>query len=128
MKERESGDRERALAEVLERYATLAPGEQLLTPELVEALPPMKSQRNEEYPILQARFFHAVYQWDWCPIEFDPDTLTFWGFVNGNGPEFGYFPLEHLENDFVCPAGILTPERDLTFQPTRFTVEQFCRF
>jgi len=122
MQERESG--ERTLEEVLEEYRGLGLGEQLLTAQLVAALPPLRSQRQIEEPVLQARFFHPVYQCDWYPIEFDPETLTFWGLVNGVGLEFGYFSLPELE-EMRCPAGILTPERDLRFTPRPLRWQDF---
>mgnify|MGYP005706039937 FL=1 len=105
---------------MLAYYEAKVPGEQLLTRELLKQLPPMNTQRHAEDPIVPVRFFHAIYDWEAFPLEFDPDKLVFWGLVNGNGPDFGYFDIEYLDG-LMCPAGILGVERDLSFEKRRIS-------
>jgi len=103
----------------------------LLTEELKKQLPPLYSQEHEADPLVMCKFFHPLSPWTWYAYEGSPvdengyyDTdkekvdFVFFGWVNGDVPELGYFSLSELESVTVKGLGI---ERDLHFKPTRLS-------
>lgn len=88
----------------------------LLTQELRKILPALYSQENEKDPMIQAKFFLPGSRWTWYALEFDGEDL-FFGYVDGDFPELGYFRLSELES--VRGLFNLGVERDLHWTPTR---------
>jgi hypothetical protein len=93
----------------------------LLTDELKVRLPPLYSQEGETDPVVRAHFYLPGTRWHWWAMEGEPkgDDFLFFGFVNGQEDEFGYFRLSELES--VRLHLVIRVERDLTFQPGRLT-------
>ena len=88
----------------------------LLTKEIEKKLPPLYSQENKgENAIVQAKFFCPWNHWTWYATEYDPTDKLFFGYVDGDFGELGYFALEELES-IHGPFG-LKIERDLHFRP-----------
>jgi hypothetical protein len=100
---------------------------ELLPQELRQRLPPLYSQEHEPDPMVICKFFHPLSHWTWYAIEGSPvdadgycDTakekvdFLFFGWVDGDYPELGYFRLSELESVTVMGLGI---ERDLHFTP-----------
>lgn len=91
-------------------------GHELLTKELREKLPELYSTQDEDDPIAQVKFFHALSNWTWYATEFDGED-RFFGLVIGFERELGYFSLSELEA--IGDNGKTIPvERDLYFDPT----------
>jgi hypothetical protein len=94
---------------------------ELLTEELKAKLPPIYSQEADPDPVVHARFFTPDSSWTWFVTEGSPegDDYRFFGFVRGLEDEWGYFLLSQL----TAARGRLglPVERDLCFQPGRFT-------
>jgi DUF2958 family protein len=103
----------------------------LLPEELKQQLPPLYSQEHVEDPLVMCKFFHPLSPWTWYAYEGSPvdedgyyDTdkekvdFVFFGWVNGDFPELGYFSLSELEAVNVMGLGI---ERDLHFTPMRLS-------
>ena len=87
----------------------------LLTDEIRKKLPALNGTEGKGYEaIAQVKFFTPDSCWTWYGIEFDGED-TFWGYVIGFEPEFGYFSLSELE----AVTGLLglQVERDLNFKP-----------
>jgi len=86
----------------------------LLTKELKKQFP--KLYEGEEIPTEEkkviAKFFTPWTSWTWYATEFDGEDL-FFGLVDGQEKEWGYFSLRELEA-ITGPAG-LKIERDLYF-------------
>jgi hypothetical protein len=91
----------------------------LLTKELLQKLPPLYTTQDEEDPMVWAKFFFPDFSWTWYATEFDGKD-TFFGFVDGDEPELGYFSLSELLNN----RGVLglSIERDLYFEPCRLSL------
>lgn len=87
----------------------------LLTKEILKKLPPLHGTENEVNPMVQVKFFCPWGSWTWYGIEYCPEQKLFYGFVDGDYPELGYFSLTELES-VVGPGG-LKIERDLYFTP-----------
>ena len=68
----------------------------LLTDEIKAQLPALGSTQGQQDPLVICKFFHPCSGWTWYVTEFDGDDL-FFGLVNGNLPELGYFSLDELE-------------------------------
>lgn len=85
----------------------------LLTQEVLKALKPMGSNSTTAV----VKFFHPMSSWTWYASEYDPETRTFFGLVDGFEKELGYFSLDELESVKVHGLGI---ERDLYFTPKLF--------
>ena len=89
----------------------------LLTQELILKLPALYA--TEHVPlgdkVVIVKFFHPAINWTWYGVEYD-GADTFWGLVDGNEREYGYFSLSELQT----PVGPfqLTAERDYYFSPT----------
>jgi hypothetical protein len=89
---------------------------QLLTQALRPRLPPLYAQENRgKQALAYAKFFTPDAQWTWYATEFDGED-TFFGFVDGDFPELGYFSLSELQSVRGCLG--LPVERDRFFQPT----------
>ena len=104
---------------------------ELLTQELKKQLPPLYSQENEKDPMVICKFFHPLSPWTWYAYEGSPvdadgyyDTdkekvdFLFFGWVNGDFPELGYFSLSEMQDINVGGLGM---ERDLHFTPKRLS-------
>ncbi len=94
---------------------------QLLTEELRKQIPLLYSQEAEENPIVYAKFFTPDSNWTWFVTEGSPEDadFRFFGFVQGDAEEWGYFLLSELEQA-TGPLG-LHVERDLHFTAGPFT-------
>jgi hypothetical protein len=92
---------------------------ELLPKELLQQLPPMDTTADEEDPMVWVKFFCPDFSWAWYAIEFDGEDL-FFGFVDGEFPELGYFRLSELlqtRGKLGCSI-----ERDLHFTPCHLSV------
>lgn len=90
----------------------------LLTQELRNRIPPLYAVEHDADPMVQAKFFTPWSHWTWYAIAFDGNDI-FFGFVDGDVPELGYFSLAELEG-IQGPLG-LRVERDLYFTPCRLS-------
>ena len=85
----------------------------LLTNKLTLEFPPLYSNENKkdnEVKII-AKFFHPYSSWTWYATEFDGED-TFYGMVDGDYKEMGYFSLKELKSINLWGLGI---ERDLYY-------------
>jgi hypothetical protein len=90
----------------------------LLTKDLLKKLPPLYATENEADPMVWVKFFYPDFSWTWYGIEFDGKDF-FFGWVDGDFPELGYFSLAELRQTrgkLGCPI-----ERDLYFKPCRLS-------
>jgi len=94
---------------------------QLLTTALRRQLPPLGSTQDDPDPKAICKFFTPDAGWTWYASEFDGEDL-FFGWVEGNYPEWGYFSLSELER--VRGHLGLPVERDYYFQPCRMSEVQ----
>ena len=89
----------------------------LLTKELEKKLPSLYEQDGKgDEAIAYAKFFDPCGKWTWYATEYDPKTREFFGLVDGEYKELGYFTLDQLEG-FTNFLG-LGIERDIHFTPT----------
>ena len=86
-----------------------------MTADLRTQLPQLYSQEEVDDPKAIAKYFTPWTGWTWYATEFDGSD-TFFGLVDGQEQELGYFSLKELE-DARGPLG-LPIERDLHFDPT----------
>ena len=90
----------------------------LLTKEILDKLPALYSQENEKDPMVIAKFFYPDFSWTWYAIEFDGKD-TFFGLVDGDKEELGYFTLSELQSNRGKLG--LSIERDRFFTPCRLS-------
>ena len=91
---------------------------ELLTKEVRGKLPPLYSQEEVKDPMVICKFFYPDFSWTWYAIEFD-GTDQFYGLVDGDEKELGYFSLtELLSNRGKLGLPI---ERDRYFTPCRLS-------
>lgn len=81
----------------------------LLDKRLLEQLPPLYDTDGKDTKILYARYYHPYANWEWFAIEYSPLQRLFFGLVDGDEREYGYFSLDELER-----IGAL---RDISFIP-----------
>ena len=86
---------------------------QLLTKEIENQFKKIGRQENVDDPLIIAKFFDPTGSWTWYATEYDQDTKTFFGLVDGYEKELGYFSLKELES-VKGPLGIGI-ERDRYF-------------
>ena len=89
----------------------------ILLPQYVRRqLPSLYSQEELGLDALaRVKFFYPDFSWTWYASEFDGEDM-FFGLVDGDEAEFGYFSLSellHTRGKLGLPL-----ERDLYFQPT----------
>ncbi|MBM4398464.1 MAG: DUF2958 domain-containing protein [Deltaproteobacteria bacterium] len=104
----------------------------LLTPALLDRFAAVGRQGDAADPLVIAKFFNPAGPQTWYATEYDPETRTFFGYVQlGFGPscdEWGSFSLDELE-ELRIPLPIRLPdgrshlsvvelERDAHFDPT----------
>ena len=90
-------------------------GMKLLTRELRKKLPPLYSQDGKGgKAVALVKYFTPSSSWSWYASEFDGED-TFFGLVDGQFKELGYFSLKELE-EVRGPMG-LPIERDLYWKP-----------
>jgi hypothetical protein len=87
----------------------------LLTDEIKHQLPPLYSTEQTPDPTAWVKFFTPDASWTWYATEFDGED-TFFGLVQGQDEELGYFSLSELQT-LQGPFG-LRVERDISFKPT----------
>ena len=85
----------------------------LLTKEIENRFKKIGSQENIEDHQIIVKFFDPTGSWTWYATEYDQDTKTFFGLVDGHDKELGYFSLEELES--VKGSFGLDIERDRYF-------------
>jgi hypothetical protein len=92
----------------------------LLTKEIENALPKLYATEGVplEDKILQVKYFTPWTNWTWYGVEYDPESKTFFGYVQGIEDEWGYFNLDELES--IKGAFGLKVERDLYFKPVAY--------
>ncbi len=92
----------------------------MLTKELRDKLPALGSQEKKGLKAeVVVKFFTPWSNWTWYATEFDGED-TFFGLVDGEFKELGYFTLSELESA-RGPMG-LKIERDMHYNPQ--TLEQ----
>jgi len=87
----------------------------LMTKEIEKRVPKLYSQEHEENPKIIVKFFHPLSSYTWYVMEGEKSEdgdWMFFGLVNGQEKESGYFTLKQLEEVKVKGLGI---ERDLYF-------------
>lgn len=89
----------------------------LLTKAIENKLPALYAQDEKgDDAVAYVKFFTPDANWTWYATEYDPETKTFFGLVDGFEKELGYFTLDELEQ---VRGGLNLPvERDLYFTPT----------
>jgi len=90
----------------------------MMTKEIEDRIPPLGFTDGipAREKIVHVKFFAPVGSWTWYAVEFDPEQELFFGWVDGDVPEWGYFGLAELKL-VKLPFG-LGIERDLHFGPT----------
>lgn len=86
-----------------------------LSAEMRKRLPPLGTCDSQPNPVAQVKFFTPDAHWTWYAFEFDGED-AFFGFVEGDFPELGYFSLAELQS--VRGRLGLPVEVDRSFEPT----------
>jgi len=92
----------------------------LLTKAIANIIPALGEQDGLGHEaIAYAKFFMPDGGWTWYAIEYDPEAREFFGLVDGQYKELGYFALDELES----ARGMLglPIERDMYFKPTKLS-------
>jgi hypothetical protein len=87
----------------------------LLTQEIENKIPKLYETDGQEDKMVYAKFFNPIGSWTWYAIEYDSEEKLFFGAVDGDFFELGYFSLEELES-IELPFGMKI-ERDIHFKP-----------
>ena len=84
----------------------------LLTKSIESKIPKLyaNEEKQESEIRVYAKYFHVRSNWSWYATEYDAETKTFFGFVDGLDKELGYFSLTEMEEVTVYGLGT---ERDL---------------
>ena len=94
-------------------------GHALMTRELGDTIPALyanESVRNYDDVLAFAKLFSPFSNWTWYVTEWDAETGTCFGLVEGLETEIGYFSLDELAEATVF-GGVPAVERDLYWQP-----------
>lgn len=96
------------------------PIEELLdNPEVLQGMPALYSneKEDEENHVFRMRFYHPLAQWSWYAVEYDAEDKVFFGWMDGDFREWGYFSL--LEMAFLEVRGVRIMW-DVDFKPVRY--------
>ena len=94
-------------------------GHKLMTKELADTIPPLYANDGADNPdsvIARVKLFSPYNGWRWYITEWDAETGTCFGLVEGFETELGYFDLTELAETTVF-GGIPAIERDLYWEP-----------
>ena len=94
-------------------------GHELMTKEQGEKIPALYANENvQSYDdvLVPAKLFSPYTGWRWFITEWDPQTGTCFGLVEGFETEIGYFDLTELAEATVF-GSVPAVERDLYWQP-----------
>ena len=94
-------------------------GHKLMTVELGEKIPALRANEHAADPdavLAPAKLFSPYNGWRWYITEWDAETGTCFGLVEGFETELGYFDLTELAETTVF-GGIPAIERDLHWTP-----------
>ncbi len=94
-------------------------GHALMTKEVGDAIPALYANENaKDYDtvLAPAKLFSPFSNWTWYVTEWDPETGTCFGLVQGFEEELGYFDLTELAEARVF-GGVPAVERDLYWEP-----------
>jgi len=97
----------------------------LLTKEIEKQLPKLYETDGKKDKMVYAKFFSPIGSWTWYAIEYDAEEKMFYGVVDGDFFEFGYFSLDELETTKL-PFGMKV-ERDKFFEPKLLSEIQFMK-
>ena len=87
---------------------------------LLSDIPDLYTTEGQTDPLCYVKLFTPDSNWTWYIIEFSKnDRDTCYSYVQGLENELGYFTLSELEK--VHGSLGLAIERDLQFEPTRFS-------
>ena len=84
----------------------------LMDKTLQEKLPPLYATDGKATKMIYARYYHPEIDWEWFAMEYSPLQRLFFGLVDGDENELGYFSLDELE---ACGV-----QRDFTFVPKEY--------
>ena len=96
------------------------PIEELLDkPEALKEMPALYAteKKDEEKHLFRMRFYHPLAKWSWYAVEYDPEDRVFFGWMDGDTQEWGYFSL--LEMAFLEVRGVRIMW-DVDFIPVRY--------
>ena len=94
-------------------------GHELMTKEVGDTIPAIYAHKNvESYDdvLASVKLFSPYGNWTWFITEWDAETGTCFGLVEGFETELGYFDLTELAEATVF-GGVPAVERDLYWQP-----------
>ena len=84
---------------------------------LENSLPKLYEQEKSEVKILYARFYHPIYNWEWFAMEYSKLQRLFFGLVDEEVLEYGYFTVDELER--------VGAKRYYTFAPKQIKGEDY---
>ena len=90
----------------------------LMTKELGDTIPALYANENvKDYDsvLVPVELFSPYGNWTWYATEWDPETGTCFGLIQGFETELGYFSLDELAEATVF-GGVPTVERDLSWK------------
>lgn len=90
--------------------------QQLVTGIIEARTPRLYATEGQEDPRVCAHFFSCLNGWDWWMTEYDPETRTAFGLVQGFEDEWGYFSIAEME-ELNRSKGFNAVERDCCFKP-----------
>jgi hypothetical protein len=87
----------------------------LLTKQDLKNLPVLYAQEKVADPIVDVKVFLPGTIWTWYATEYNPEEQVFFGWVEGQEKELGYFSLRDLQSAKGFMG--LPVERDMHFDP-----------
>ena len=91
----------------------------LMTKELADTIPPLYANDGADDPdavVARVKLFSPYANWTWYITEWDAETGTCFGLVEGFETELGYFDLSEMAEATVF-GGVPAVERDLYWKP-----------
>ena len=92
----------------------------LMTKEIEAKIPSLYSTDGKKQQRVYAKYFHPYSNWTWYATEYDAEEGLFFGLVEGDEKELGYFTLAELESVKIKGLGI---ERDMYWND-KTTIEE----
>ena len=102
----------------------------LISNEILKQLPTLDAVKQAGFDLFNAKalvkFLTPGDKWTWYALAFDGEDL-FFGFINGNVPELGYFRLSALEHGRSAASHPVICDPDYQPETLRQLLQQYVR-
>ena len=93
----------------------------LVNNKLISLFKKVWHQASQKDPVFVCKFYDPSTQWSWYATDYNDETKSFFGYVNGDYSYWWYFSLNQLEKTKRPFSSQCRIQRDEFFKPTNYS-------